>query len=162
MHELTRLAFGCDRIIVRESLSYAGYPSARLLFDGMGYGHPPDSTAPALSDPRRGSSPFASTATILAKALGLQVTSIEPYREVAVTNRELTVAAGVIPAGPSSWYGVARPCAVSGLAGTTMRQLTFATAAAAGAAAVAVGAAAAAAVADALALGVAVAPAADC
>jgi 2,4-diaminopentanoate dehydrogenase len=95
---LTRLAFGCDRIVVRESLSYAGYPSARLLFDGMGYGHPPDSAAPALSDPRRGSSPFASTATILAKVLGLQVTSIEPYREVAVTNRELAVAAGIIPA----------------------------------------------------------------
>jgi hypothetical protein len=72
-------------------------------------------------------------------------------------------AAGVIPFGPVSWYGVARPCAVSGFAGTTMSQLTLAAAAAAaGAVAVAAGLAAALAAADALALGLAVAPAADC
>ncbi len=53
-------------------------------------------------------------------------------------------ACGVIPFGPVSWYGVARPCADSGFAGTTMSQDTLAAAAAAGA--VAVGAAVAAAV----------------
>jgi hypothetical protein len=35
-------------------------------------------------------------------------------------------AAGVIPFGPVSWYGVARPCADSGFAGTMMLQLTLA------------------------------------
>ncbi len=39
-------------------------------------------------------------------------------------------AAGVCPFGPVSWYGVARPWAVSGFAGTMMSQLTFAAAAA--------------------------------
>jgi hypothetical protein len=34
--------------------------------------------------------------------------------------------AGVIPFGPVSWYGVARPCADSGFAGTMMSQLTLA------------------------------------
>jgi len=34
--------------------------------------------------------------------------------------------AGVIPLGPVSWYGVARPCADSGFAGTMMEQLTLA------------------------------------
>jgi hypothetical protein len=34
--------------------------------------------------------------------------------------------AGVIPPGPVSWYGVARPCADSGFAGTMMSQLTLA------------------------------------
>jgi hypothetical protein len=34
--------------------------------------------------------------------------------------------AGVIPPGPVSWYGVARPCAESGSAGTMMSQLTLA------------------------------------
>jgi hypothetical protein len=47
-------------------------------------------------------------------------------------------AAGVMPLGPVSWYGVARPCALSGLAGTTMLQFTFVVAAAAVAVAVAV------------------------
>jgi hypothetical protein len=96
---LSRLAFECDRIAVRETLSYAGYPSTQLLFDVMGYGHPPDSTAPLMSDPSRAGGAFIGTATVLAKALGLEVAGLAPYREVAVTERELTVAAGTIPAG---------------------------------------------------------------
>ena len=77
-------------------------------------------------------------------------------------------AAGVVPSGPVSWYGVARPCALSGFAGTMMSQLTLAAAAAAGAAVgrrrrrVVVGAAdAAATAAEALADGLAEAPRAD-
>ena len=34
-------------------------------------------------------------------------------------------AAGVVPSGPVSWYGVARPFALSGFAGTMMLQLTL-------------------------------------
>src|SRR5258707_11393618 len=49
--------------------------------------------------------------------------------------------AGVMPAGPSSCHGVASPCAVSGLAGTMMRQFTLAAAAAAVAVAAGVAAA---------------------
>ena len=96
---LSRLAFNCDRIAVRETLSYAGYPSTQLLFDIMGYGHPADSDVPMMSDPARAGGAFNGTATVLAKALGLDVAALEPYREVAVTDRELTVAAGTIPAG---------------------------------------------------------------
>jgi len=96
---LSRLAFACDRIAVRETLSYAGYPSTELLFDIMGYGHPAVSTAPLMSDPSRAGGAFNGTATVLAKALGLSVAGLEPYREVATTDRELTVAAGTIPAG---------------------------------------------------------------
>src|ERR1700751_4779986 len=47
-------------------------------------------------------------------------------------------AAADIPAGPVSWYGVARPWALSGLAGTTMSHDALAAAAAAVAAADAV------------------------
>jgi hypothetical protein len=66
-------------------------------------------------------------------------------------------AAGVIPPVPVSWYGVASPCAVSGLAGTMMLQDTLA--AATGVVAVAVGVAVGhgVAVADAVAVGVPVA-----
>ena len=39
-------------------------------------------------------------------------------------------AAGVVPSGPVSWYGVARPLALSGFAGTMMLQLTLAAVAA--------------------------------
>jgi hypothetical protein len=96
---LSRLAFECDRIVVRESLSYAGYPSKHMMFDVMGYGHAPDSTEPLIAKRRQGESPFSGTATIIAKVLGLEIVSIEPFREVAVTDAELHVASGVVPAG---------------------------------------------------------------
>jgi hypothetical protein len=96
---LTRLAYRCDRIAVRETLSYAGYPGTQLLFDIMGYGHPADSIVPMMSDPSRAGGAFNGTATVLAKALGLVPRSLEPRRAVAVTERELDVAAGTIPAG---------------------------------------------------------------
>jgi hypothetical protein len=96
---LTRLSFACDRISVREALSYAGYPSTHMMFAIMGYGHPPDSDEPLVAKPRTSGSPFNATATIIAKALGLEVSAIESFREVAVTDVDLHVAAGVVPAG---------------------------------------------------------------
>lgn len=96
---LSRLSFQCGHVAVRERLSYAGYPSRDLMFDVMGYGQAPDSDAPLMSDPSRAGSAFKGTARLVAKALGLEVASLEPFRETAVTPRELEVASGVIPAG---------------------------------------------------------------
>lgn len=96
---LSRLSFRNEGIVVRESLSYAGYPSRQLLFDTMGYGHAPDSTIPLLADPSRAGNAFLCTINIIAKALGLEVSKVEPYREVAVTDRDLDVACGRIDAG---------------------------------------------------------------
>jgi hypothetical protein len=96
---LSRLSFRCGRITVRESLSYAGYASKELMFDMMGYGQRPDADSSVLSDPDRARGPFACTATVLAKALGLEVRSTEGFRETAITGKELRVAAGTIPVG---------------------------------------------------------------
>jgi hypothetical protein len=84
---------------VRESLCYAGYPSESLIFDVMGYGQHPSSTSALLSDPRRAGNAFVGTATVVAKALGVNVDRLEPFRETASTDVELSVAAGTIPAG---------------------------------------------------------------
>ena len=96
---LARLSSGCSRITVRESLSYASYPSREMLVDVMGYGQPPQSTAPLLSDPARAGSAFIATANVLARALNLKVVAAEPFRETAVTRSSLNVAAGEIAAG---------------------------------------------------------------
>ncbi len=96
---LSRLAFRCDRIAVREAMSYAGYPSTEMMFDVMGYGRPPESDDAVLGDITSAGYAFVSTAMIVAKALDLEVASVEPFREVAVTDSELHVAAGVVPAG---------------------------------------------------------------
>jgi hypothetical protein len=96
---LSRLMFRCDQIVVRESLSYAGYPSAQMLFDVMGYGHAPDSDVPLIAHAGNAPSPFVATAAIIAKSLGLEVVATDRYREVAVTDVDLHVTAGTIEAG---------------------------------------------------------------
>jgi 2,4-diaminopentanoate dehydrogenase len=96
---LSRLSASCPRVTVRESLSYAEYPSTALLFDVMGYGHPQDSRTPTLSDPQRAGRAFASTLTLLAKALGLRIEVITPFRETATTDRDLLLPAGTVAAG---------------------------------------------------------------
>jgi hypothetical protein len=96
---LSRLSYRCNQIIVRESLSYAGYPSRQTLFDVMGYGQAPESDAPLLSDPDRAGAAFLGTASVIAKALGAELLDAQPYRETAVTDKDIHVAAGVIRAG---------------------------------------------------------------
>jgi hypothetical protein len=96
---LARLSHNCNEIVVREALSYAGYPSRDLMVDVMGYGHAPNSSIPVLSDPARSRSAFIGTASVIAKALGWRIAVIRAIRETAVTAEDLCVAAGVIPAG---------------------------------------------------------------
>jgi 2,4-diaminopentanoate dehydrogenase len=96
---LSRLSAGCSTITVRESLSYAGYPSRELLVDVMGYGQPPQSAAPLLSDPARAAGAFTATASVLARALGLKLVAVQPFRETAVTPTDLSVAIGKVAAG---------------------------------------------------------------
>jgi hypothetical protein len=93
---LSRLSYRCDAIVVREALDYSGYDSPVMLFDVMGYGKPADYESPLGGDRP---SPFAGTATVLAKALGLKVESVSAFREVALTTREIEVLAGKVPAG---------------------------------------------------------------
>ena len=92
---LSRISFRRGRITVRESLSYAGYTSAPILFDGMGYGRPPRTGAP---NPRAGA-PWLSTAHLIAKSLGLDIKSSELIHESRTTDREIQVTAGVIAPG---------------------------------------------------------------
>ncbi|MGV0791711.1 NAD(P)H-dependent amine dehydrogenase family protein [Mycolicibacterium sp. XJ1819] len=96
---LSRLSYRCDEIVVRELLSYAGYPSRDMLVDVMGYGLPPDSQVPFLSDPARAGGAFLGTASVIAKALGANVVSSKSFRETAVTDEDLHVAAGTIGSG---------------------------------------------------------------
>jgi hypothetical protein len=105
---LARLSLRTGRITIRESLSYAGYPSTELLFDRMGYGHPADEESPAA----QAGVAFLSTATLVAKALGARVESVETFRETRTTDRELRVAAGIVPAGTVAAikFGVRAAC----------------------------------------------------
>ena len=115
---LSRLAQRTDRITVREVLNYATYASHDLIFNAMGFGHAPDDTAPLLTNTDYAATAWIGTATVLAQALGLEIRSFEGYREVATAPRDLTVAAGKIPAGTvgAMRFGVVADCGATTLA----------------------------------------------
>jgi 2,4-diaminopentanoate dehydrogenase len=96
---LSRLTQQTGRINVREVLNYSTYASHDLIFNAMGFGFPPDDNTPLLTNTDYAASAWIGSATVLAKALGLEIRSVEGYREVATTPRPLSVAAGEISAG---------------------------------------------------------------
>jgi hypothetical protein len=96
---LAKLSFHHGKVSVRESLSYAGYPSHELMFNMMGYGFAPDDPTPVLSDPARVGGGFIGSVHVIAKALGVEVHSRQSFRDVAVTDKRLEVASGVIEPG---------------------------------------------------------------
>jgi hypothetical protein len=115
---LSRLTARSSRIDVREVLNYSTYASHDLIFNAMGFGHAPDDTTPLLTNTDYAASAWIGTATVLAEALGLQIQSVEGYRDVATTPRALSVAAGEIPAGTvgAMRFGVVADCGDTTLA----------------------------------------------
>jgi hypothetical protein len=115
---LSRLTHRIRRINVREVLNYSTYASHDLIFNAMGFGHTPEDTTPLLTNTDYAASAWIGTAAVLAHALGLQVRSVEGYRDVATTPRTLSVAAGEIPAGTvgAMRFGVVVDCGGSTLA----------------------------------------------
>jgi hypothetical protein len=115
---LARLTEHTARISVREVLNYSTYASHDLVFNAMGFGHLPEDTTPLLTNPDYAASAWIGSATVLAAALGLQIRGFEGFREVVTTPRELTVAAGRIPAGTvgAMRFGVLVDCGETSLA----------------------------------------------
>lgn len=96
---LSRLTQKTSHVSVREVLNYSTYASHDLVFNAMGFGHAPDDTTPLLSNTDYAATAWIGSATVLAHALGLEIRSVQGFREVVTTPRALTVAAGDIPAG---------------------------------------------------------------
>lgn len=109
---LSRLTQRTSRINVREVLNYSTYASHDLIFNAMGFGHAPEDTTPLLANPDYAAGAWIGSATVLAQALGLEIQSVQGFREVATTPRALTVAAGDIPAGTvaAMRFGVVVDC----------------------------------------------------
>lgn len=109
---LSRVTERSTRINVREVLNYSTYASHDLIFNAMGFGFPPDDTTPLLTNTEYAAGAWIGSATVLAQALGLEIHSVEGYREVATTPRALSVAAGEIPAGTvgAMRFGVVADC----------------------------------------------------
>lgn len=115
---LSRLSQRVSRINIREVLNYSTYASHDLIFNAMGFGHDPDDTTPLLSNTEYAAMAWIGSATVIAQAVGLEIRGVEGYREVAVTPRPLSVAAGEIPAGTvgAMRFGVVVDCGETTLA----------------------------------------------
>lgn len=87
-----------DSLLVQEILDYSTYPSATTLFDGMGFGKPPEPVG-RIPIPLHQSGAFGAPLLMLADAFGATIDEMYYECELAVTETGFDVAAGRIEAG---------------------------------------------------------------
>lgn len=98
--QLTRLCRRIDTLRVTEVVDMSRYTSIHMVRDALGFGLAPD--APSLVDAHLSKvyqSPFYLSMRMLADALGVQLDEVRYHREAAVTEHDLSIAAGTIDAG---------------------------------------------------------------
>jgi 2,4-diaminopentanoate dehydrogenase len=96
----SRLLSRIDQVVVSEVCDFSRHPGRAMLMEGFGFGRDPEE---AVKDPgpvmRTMPGCFDESINLLATGLGLQVDEIVNELTVAVSDRDLTVAAGLLPAG---------------------------------------------------------------
>jgi 4-hydroxy-tetrahydrodipicolinate reductase len=94
---LTSIQRRFDALAIYEYADLSSRNSPDMLFNLMGYGHPPDEF-PAQRF-ARGADSFGPSMRLVAEAVGLPLDSVTSTGEVAVTPDKLTIAAGTLDAG---------------------------------------------------------------
>lgn len=87
-----------DRITMQEILDYGGIDQPDIMFDFMGFAHPPDAVTPLL-EPGRLASLWAPVVRLLAAGLGLPLDRVDESIERWVAPETYEVASGPVPAG---------------------------------------------------------------
>ena len=87
-----------DSLLVQEILDYSTYPSAMMLFDGMGFGRPPQ-PVDRVPVPIHQSGAFGAPLLLLADAFGAAIDEMYYECELALAERDFDVTAGRIAAG---------------------------------------------------------------
>lgn len=87
-----------DRIVMQEILDYAPIAQPSIMYDFMGFAHPPERLTP-LQEPGRLNSLWSPVVWGLANALGLQLDRVEDTMEKWVTPTSYETASGPLPAG---------------------------------------------------------------
>jgi 4-hydroxy-tetrahydrodipicolinate reductase len=97
---LSRLCRRIDHLKVVEIVDMSRYTSIHMVRDAIGFGLPPDQATSVdlrMRDVHR--SPFYLSMRMLADGIGVELDGVEYHREVAVADRDLSIAAGSIEAG---------------------------------------------------------------
>ncbi|OHV42616.1 dihydrodipicolinate reductase [Pseudofrankia sp. BMG5.36] len=96
----SRLLSRVDQVVVTEVCDFSEHPQAELLFGLFGFGLAPDEAYKhATAVTGEVDAPYEESVAMLAAGLGLQVDRYTHELTMAVGDRDLTIAAGVIPAG---------------------------------------------------------------
>jgi len=97
---LSRVCRRIDHLKVVEIVDMSRYTSIHMVRDVLGFGMPPDHVT-AVDRRMRNvyGSPYYLSMRMLADAIGVELDGVEYHREVAVADRDLSIAAGTIEAG---------------------------------------------------------------
>lgn len=97
---LTRLCGRIDTLRVSEIVDMSRYTSIHMVRDAIGFGLPADAPTPLDAHfSQVENSPFYLSMRMLTDAMGVAIDDVKYRREVAATDRELTIAAGTIAEG---------------------------------------------------------------
>jgi hypothetical protein len=97
---LSGLCARIDRVLVRESSEFSGYPSPKIVLGMMGFGKHPDQYEQHGARYRAWLSRlFSESVLLVADGLGVELDSIDVEEETELTEEELTIAAGTLAAG---------------------------------------------------------------
>jgi len=102
-----------DSLLVQEILDYATYPSTMMLFDGMGFGRPPEHVG-RVPIPLHQSGAFGAPLLMLADAFGAAIDEMYYECELAIADEPFDVAAGRIEKGTVSGKRYAYTAVVKG------------------------------------------------
>lgn len=112
-----------DSILVQELMDYSTYAVPEVLFDIMGFGHPPDADVP-LSDPELVGSAFKAPLMLVADGLGAEIERFEYDRQVAVAAEPVTAKVGTIEAGTVSAQRFSCTAIIGGRRALTLEHIT--------------------------------------
>jgi hypothetical protein len=113
-----------DSIVVQELLDYASYDNAFMLFDVMGFGHPPGSTDFVGHDPSVLGSVFTAPLMLVADALGAEIDEFTFAREDWATDDAFDIAAGRVEAGTTAAMRFSASAVVDGRKALTVEHVT--------------------------------------
>lgn len=95
---LTGVAERVDRIVMQEILDYGGIAQPDIMFEFMGFAHPPGTVTPLL-EPGRLASLWAPVVHALAEGCGAVLDRIDTTIDTWITPETYEVASGPVPAG---------------------------------------------------------------
>lgn len=113
-----------DSLLVQEIVDYATYDNAFMLFDVMGFGHAPDSTAFFAADPAVLGSAFKASLMMLADALGAEIEDFTYDRQVMLAREGFDIPAGRIEAGTTAALRFSATAVVDGRPALTVEHVT--------------------------------------